>query len=403
MKTILNALVVTLVLSTLTTRAETPRKTAAKAAPKASAVVKPPARPTSVRGVPVISRDPYLGLIAVDGATGKVLVEDNADATVYPASVIKVMTLFVVMDRIQQGSARLTDPITASAEATRLGGSQVYLKEGEVFTVEELIYALMVQSANDAAAALAIHVAGSQTAFVELMNQKAQALGMTNTHFYSCHGLPPTPPRKAEEIDSSTSRDLALLGRALVNAYPDVIRYSSTKERTFRTTPKPFVMRNHNHRLMASFPGVDGLKTGYILAGGYSAIVTAMRNDRRVFVVVCGSVATFGKTRDKAAAEALNRAFAALPPAPPPPPPPPAATNLTASSEQPDATRIIPESAAGKSVSSTWRTASLVLGIVVLGGIVMTGVFAWRRRQSDSSLIDHDSNTPHRPFPPLHR
>ncbi len=401
MKIVLGVLVATL-LTILPASAETTRKTSGKPAPKAAAApAKAAARPTSIRGVPVISRDPYLGLIAVDGATGKVLIEDNADATVFPASVIKLMNLFVVLDRVQQGSVRLTDPITTIAEVTKLGGSQVYLKEGEVFTVEELIYALMVQSANDAAGALAIHVAGSQAAFVELMNQKAQALGMTHTRFYSCHGLPPTPPRTAQEIDSSTPRDLSILARALVSAHPDVLQYTATKERTFRANPL-FVMRNHNHRLMASSPGVDGLKTGYILAGGYSSIVTAKRNDRRVFVVVCGSAQNLGKARDKAAAEALNRAFASLPPAPPPPPPPPA-TNLTAAVAQPDPTSYTPEPAAPKAGSSNWRTAGLVIGLVALGGIAMAGYFAWRRRQNDGAFLDPDSTPPRRHLPPLQR
>ncbi len=161
-------------------------------------------------------------------------------------------------------------------------------------------------------------------------------------------------------------------------------------------------MRNHNHRLMAASPGVDGLKTGYIQAGGYSTIVTAKRNDRRVFVVVCGSAATFGKARDKAAAEALNRAFAALPPAPPPPPPPPA-TNLTTTAAQPDPTSYTPEPAVAKAGSSNWRTAGLVLGIVALGGLAMAGFFTWRRRQADNDFLDHDSKHPRRHLPPLQR
>jgi D-alanyl-D-alanine carboxypeptidase (penicillin-binding protein 5/6) len=401
MKLVLGALVATFLI-TLSAGAETTtKKSSSKPAAKApaKAAAKPEAQPTSIRGVPVISRDPYLGMIAVDGATGQVLAEDNADARVFPASVIKLMNLFVVLDRVQQGSIKLTDPITATAEVTKLGGSQVYLKEGEVFTVEDLIYALMVQSANDAAGALAIHAAGTQAAFVELMNQKAQALGLTQTRFYSCHGLPPTPPRTAQQIDTSTPRDLAVLARALVSAHPDVIQYTSTKERTFRQSPL-FVMRNHNHRLMASSPGVDGLKTGYIQAGGYSTVVTAKRSDRRVFVVVCGSRANLGKARDKAAAEILNKAFAALPPAPPPPPPQPPATNLAAAAAQRDPTSYTPEPESQKDGNSNWRTAGLVLGIIVLGGIGMAAFFAWRRKQNDDLP---DARHPPRHLPHLHR
>ena len=280
--------------------------------------------PASIRGVPVIYRDPYLGMIAIDGATGKVLAENNADATVYPASVTKLMTLFVVEDRLKQGTIHLNDSVEVNAEMSHTGGTRVFLKEHEVFTVEELLYALMMQSANDCALALAVHVAGSQPAFVELMNQKAQALGLAHTRFFSCHGLPPTPPRKPADVDVSSARDLAMLGRALVESHPEVLQYTSCIKRTFRPGPHQIDMLNHNHRLMTSCPGVDGLKTGYFDAAGYSSVVTAQRNGRRVFVVVAGSgkkTKDLGKARDKASAEALSRAFASLPPLPPPPPP----------------------------------------------------------------------------------
>jgi D-alanyl-D-alanine carboxypeptidase (penicillin-binding protein 5/6) len=376
------------------------KHTTAKPAATAAA-----AAPATIRGVPVIYREPYLGMIAVDGATGKALAEDNADVTVYPASVIKLMTLFVVEDRIQQGTMHLTDTVEVNAEASHMGGTRVFLKEHEVFTVEELIYALMMQSANDCALALAVHVAGSQPAFVELMNQKAQALGMTHSHFYSCHGLPPTPPRKPSEVDVSTPRDLAILGRALVASHPEILQYTSCIKRTFRPGPKHIDMLNHNHRLMASCPGVDGLKTGYFDAAGYSSIVTAKRNDRRVFVVVAGSGQMhkdLGKARDRAAAEALNRAFAALPPLPPPPPPAPA-TNAAAVVAQPDPTTFTPEPP--KKSSSNWRTAALVLGVVVLGALGVAAFFAWRRRQNDGLplAMDGDLSRPRRPLPPLRK
>lgn len=376
-------------------------KTAATRTTTAKAAA--PARPKTIRGIPVIYRDPYLGAIAVDGATGKVLAEDNADAMVYPASCIKLMNLFVVLDRVQQGTVRLADPVRIDPEVCKIGGSQVYLDPKESFTVEDLVYALMVQSANDAAAALAIHTAGSQQAFVELMNQKAQALGLTHTRFFSCHGLPPTLPRKPEEVDVSTPRDLAALARALVEAHPEVLQYTSTMERTFRTVPKPFVMRNHNHRLLEARLGVDGLKTGFFDAAGYSSIVTAKRNDRRVFVVVAGSgrpeKKDLGVARDKAAAEILNRAFASLPPLPPPPPPPPV-TNVTAATPL-DPTTYTPEPPA-KGGSSNWRTIGIVLGVLVASAVAVAGFMAWRRRPGSGPYVEDDLNRPRRPMPPLH-
>ena len=371
---------------------------AAKHAAAAAKSTTTAAKPTSLRGVPVISRDPCIGQIAVDGATGKTLFEENADAAVFPASVIKLMNLFVVMDRIRQGTVHLDDKVEVNAEVSHMGGSRVYLKEHEVFTVEELLYALMVQSANDGALALAIHVAGSQAAFVELMNQKAQALGMTHTRFYSCHGEPPTPPRKPEEVDVSTPRDLAILGRALVTSHPEVLKYTSTKRRTFRAEPL-FVMDNHNH-LLGTVQGVDGLKTGWFRAAGFSIVVTAERGGRRVFVVVAGSEGTRGRVRDRVATETLNRAFAALPPLPPPPPPAPV-TNVAPVTAQLDPTTYTPEPE--KKNGSNWRTIALVLGVVVAGALGVAGFLAWRRRQNDGLIIDDDMNHPRRPFSPLQK
>ncbi len=139
-----------------------------------------------------ISRDPYIGAIVVDASDGRVLFNDNADETGYPASVTKLMDLLIILEKVQQGTLRFTDKVTVTAEAANVGGSQAYLRKNETFSIDDLLYALMVKSANDAAAALAIHIAGSQEAFVQWMNVKAQELGMASTHFHSVHGLPPS-------------------------------------------------------------------------------------------------------------------------------------------------------------------------------------------------------------------
>ena len=265
---------------------------------------------TIASAVEKVSRNPYLGAIVIDDASGQVLFEDNADARGYPASVTKLMTFFVIMDRVHAGQLTLETPITVSAEASRTGGSQVYLKQGEVFTVDELLYALMIQSANDAAVALAVHAAGSKEAFVELMNAKARQLGMTNTTFRSPHGL---PPAKGQQVDLTTARDLALLSRELIN-HGDVLRYSSVKVRILRAnTANPFEMRNHNH-LLGKLAGCDGLKTGYFSAAGFSLSTTVERNGRRIIAVVLGSEAS--KTRDFKTMELVERGFAALPAVP---------------------------------------------------------------------------------------
>ena len=255
-----------------------------------------------------ISKDPYIGAIVVDTRDGRVLSEDNADAICYPASVVKLMNLLVLEDRIADGSLKRDDPVTATADAARMGGTQVWLKEHEVFPVEELIYAMVVESANDAATALAIHVAGSTEAFVHLMNEKARALGMKSTKFASVHGLPPSKDRPH---DVTTARDLAILAGALLK-YPDILKYTSVKERPFRNGT--FTLRSHNH-LLGNVPGVDGLKTGYFREGGYSIVVTGEKNGARLVAVVVGSRTR--TVRDKQAVALLSKGFVTAPPAPP--------------------------------------------------------------------------------------
>jgi D-alanyl-D-alanine carboxypeptidase (penicillin-binding protein 5/6) len=256
-----------------------------------------------------VARDPYLGAIVVDAESGAVLFEDNADAIGYPASVTKLMTFAVVMDRVKAGALKLDDKVTVSPEAANTGGSQIYLKHGEVFTVDDLLYALMVQSANDAAVALAQHTAGSREAFVELMNQRAQALGLDATVFHSPHGLPPNT-KKGQLPDETTARDIAVISRDLLRA-GDILRYTAVKERAIRQgTANPFVMRNHNN-LLGALPGCDGLKTGYFSAAGYSLSATVERGGRRVIAVVLGAEQRLG--RDVKTKELIERGFATTP------------------------------------------------------------------------------------------
>ena len=258
------------------------------------------------QGLPGRSADPYLGAIVIDAATGDVLFEDHADEQGYPASVIKLLDLLVILEQIDAGAVGLNDMVTITAEASTMGGSQVYLKEKEVFSVDDLLYALMVQSGNDAAVALAIQVAGTKEGFVEMMAERAKAIGMNSSSIHSCHGLPPGP---GQEPDICTPRDIATLCRELLK-HKDTLRYTSTKERPFRPDAKePFIMRNHNP-LLASFEGCDGFKTGYFTKAGYSMAVTAMRKDNRVIAVILGSVDR--KTRNAKAAELMAKGFLEL-------------------------------------------------------------------------------------------
>jgi serine-type D-Ala-D-Ala carboxypeptidase (penicillin-binding protein 5/6) len=267
-----------------------------------------------------ISRNPYLGAIVVDAATGRVLFEEQADAKGYPASVLKLMDLLIILEKVERQQLSLQEPVTISAAAARIGGSQVWLAEKEIFSIEELLYALMVQSANDAATALAEKVAGTPEAFVELMNQRAHELGMTGTVFHSVHGL---PPGAGQQPDTTTARDFARLCRELLK-HPESLRYTATRERPFRPNAgsKTVVMRTHNH-LLGQVEGCDGFKTGYFTEAGFSIAATAARNGRRVIAVVLGSVDR--KVRDARTTQLLAKGLLALettPSAAPSAPPP---------------------------------------------------------------------------------
>lgn len=339
--------------------AATPRHTKA-AAPKSAG------RAT----LPVRSAEPYLGAVVVDAATGQILFQHNPDAAGFPASVIKLMDMMVILDRIGSGQVKTSDVVTVSAEASKVGGSQVYLAEKESFPLEDLLYALMVQSANDSAMAMALHVGGTAAGFVDMMNQKAHELGMSNTVFHSVHGL---PPAAGQAGDTSTARDLATLSRALVSRHPEILRYTATQVRPFRDGK--FIMRSHNH-LLTSVQGCDGLKTGYITAGGFSIVATAQRSGRRVIAVVLGS--RDRKVRDAQAAELVAKGFAALPPLPPPPPTPPPVVVAPTNPPPPPVAVIEPESTKGTPVWLKISGLGLAAGLLV---VLVAGVVI-KRRQS---------------------
>jgi len=242
----------------------------------------------------------YAEACVLEPTTGTVILEAN-DHTPWPtASLAKMMLMLIVAEKIHDGSLKLTDPITTSRKAAEMGGSQVYLKEGEVFSLDDMMKAVVVHSANDASVAVAEYVAGSTDSFVVMMNQQAAAIGMKDSHYYSVSGL---PPAKGESADVASAYDQAILARELLK-YPDVIRWSSIDTAPFRAGT--FVLRNTNH-MVRTFPGCDGLKTGFYDKAGFNVVATAKRNDLRLIAVVLGSGHKL--TNFKEASEMLSQGF----------------------------------------------------------------------------------------------
>ena len=249
----------------------------------------------------VEKQEPFHSIVVAEANSGRVLEEYNPHLKWPPASVTKLMLTSIVMERVVKGSVKLTDRITVSKKASQMGGSQVFLKQGETFTLEELMKAILVASGNDAAYAVAEFIAGSAEAFVNLMNEKAKALNMADTEFHSMHGLPPS---KGQKEDLTSAHDLAILSREILK-YPKVLEWTSIETDTFRDGT--FIMRNHN-KLLAKMPGVDGLKTGFYKSAGYNIVATAKKGDLRLIVVVLGS--SKAKIRDQVVIERFKKYMA---------------------------------------------------------------------------------------------
>jgi len=235
---------------------------------------------------------PFQALIVMEAGTGQVLEEVNPHLKHPLASVTKLMTAAIVMEKLESGAAQLNETITVSGAASKMGGSQVYLKEGEVFTLEELMKAIMVASGNDAAYAVAEHLSGTTDAFVEEMNKKAKRLGMNDSEFHSVHGLPPS---SEDQADVSSCHDLMILARDLLK-YPKLLEWTALQTEPFRGGA--FIMRNHN-KIIGKLPGTDGFKTGYYAKAGFNIVATAKKDGLRLIVAVLGS--SRAKTRDAVA------------------------------------------------------------------------------------------------------
>lgn len=250
------------------------------------------------------SRDPYYSAVVIEAGSGRILWEDHAGAEAYPASMTKMMNLFIALDDVNAGKLRLDQPVTVSREVAQIGARQVWLKEGEVFPLEEIIYATMIHSANDAATALAIAASGSREAHAARMTAKARELGLRSTVFHNVHGLPPGP---GQEVDVSSALDMARLADALLQEHPETLKYSSIYMRDFRPGDN-MVRLTSSNKLLTSVEGCDGLKTGYFRAGGFSITATAKRGDTRIIAVVMGCKNK--DVRNQWAERLLERGFA---------------------------------------------------------------------------------------------
>ena len=337
-------------------KASSAKRTASPARPKATSAVskKKPAvaAQPSQAAQPAQSqfrRLPYVGAIAADAETGKIIFSDNADRKAYPASVTKLMTALLVLEDVEKGKYKLSDRAKASVRATYEQPSGVGIKPEQSMTIDDLLMALMVKSANDAAVVLAENAMGGDLlAFIARMNGRAAELGMKNTKYDSPNGLPPydakrRPKKWRHGYDSSTAADILKLAMEVVK-HKQIFKYTSTKIATVTDgSGNPLKAVNHNNILVKDKQKilnekgeseVDGLKTGYIDAGGSSIALTGTRNGRRAIVVVLGSAST--KDRDANARSIMLKALKAVAT---PAEPPATAVNMEpkANSEQPSA------------------------------------------------------------------
>ncbi|MED4906115.1 D-alanyl-D-alanine carboxypeptidase family protein [Parageobacillus thermoglucosidasius] len=237
--------------------------------------------------------------ILIERDTGAVLYEKNANEKLPPASMTKIMTMLLIMEAIDKGELSYKEKVRASEYAASMGGSQIFLEPGEEMTVDELLRGIAIGSGNDASVALAERIAGSEEAFVEMMNKKAKELGLKNTSFQNATGLP-------AKGHYSSAHDMAIMARELLK-YEDITKYTSKYEDYLReNTDKKFWLVNTN-RLVKFYPGVDGLKTGFTSEAKYCLTATAKKNGMRVIAVVFG--APTPKERNAQITRMLDYAF----------------------------------------------------------------------------------------------
>jgi D-alanyl-D-alanine carboxypeptidase len=213
----------------------------------------------------------------VEMNTGKVLYQQNADKIIQPASLSKIMSLYLISEDIEKKKARYSDPVMISANAVHTGGSKMLFEPGAHYEVFDLVKGMAIHSANDASVALAEHFGGSVDHFVLRMNAKAKELGMKHTHFVNPHGLP-------NKKQTTTARDICILSREYLRRFPNSQKIHSIERFTFND----IILTNRND-LLHNYPGADGLKTGYVCASGFHLVATAKRGDAKLMAVVLGA------------------------------------------------------------------------------------------------------------------
>jgi len=226
------------------------------------------------------------GYLLIDAATGTSLVEFNADQRLPPASLTKIMTSYVAEKEIERGTITLDDEVDVSVKAWRMEGSRMFIQEGTKVRLADILRGIIIQSGNDASVALAEHVAGSEEAFADVMNQYAQQLGMKDTHFVNATGLP-------DENHYTTASDLSRLTVALINEFPEHYKIYSEKYFTYSDIRQP-----NRNRLLMRDSSVDGVKTGHTEAAGFCLVASAVRGDMRLVSVVMGASSEEGRAAE---------------------------------------------------------------------------------------------------------
>ncbi|MGB6977081.1 MAG: D-alanyl-D-alanine carboxypeptidase family protein [Gammaproteobacteria bacterium] len=267
-----------------------PKKVAAVPPPASNSATTPSATP---QPSPAIAAAPTInarGYILMDANTGDILAQKNIDQRMAPASLTKIMTIYIIAEALRNGHIHLDDKVTVSKDAWRTGGSRMFIQVGTQVPAQQLIDGIVIVSGNDAAVAIAEHIGGNVQAFVDLMNQTAAKLGLTNTHFSDVNGLP-------SPSHYTSPRDLAILSRDLINNFPDYYgQWFAQKWFTYNNIRQP----NRNHLLWRD-ASVDGLKTGFTSDAGYCLVASARRNNMRLISVVMGSPSNRERTSDSQA------------------------------------------------------------------------------------------------------